>query len=163
MLLADRDLKFRASHPLRPYFCGEIETSRLKFQARSNISIEIENFERDQVFLIVGPSGSGMPRFVPICSVFFRFVPIKAFRTNQNKSGKPLSADPFCKSPRVFPPYGETCTVDHREAACVLANASNKTHQAILIVLREPGQTRTSQADGSLPCTSSFYVQISVP
>ena len=38
---------------------------------------------------------SGIPRFVPICSVFFRFV----FRTNQNKSGKPLSADPFCKSP----------------------------------------------------------------
>ena len=36
-----------------------------------------------------------MPRFVPICSDFFRFV----FRTNQNKSGKPLSADPFCKSP----------------------------------------------------------------
>ena len=39
----------------------------------------------------------GMPRFVPICSVFFQFVP--AFRTNQNKLGKPLSADPFCKSP----------------------------------------------------------------
>ena len=37
----------------------------------------------------------GMPRFVPICSVFFRFV----FRTHQNKSRKPLSADPFAKSP----------------------------------------------------------------
>ena len=34
-------------------------------------------------------------RFVLICSVFFRFVPI----CFQNKSGKPLSADPFCKSP----------------------------------------------------------------
>ena len=34
-------------------------------------------------------------RFLPISSDFFRFV----FRTNQNKSGKPLSADPFCKSP----------------------------------------------------------------
>ena len=39
-------------------------------------------------------------RFVPICSDFFRFV----FRTNQNKSGKPLSADPFCKSPNVVLP-----------------------------------------------------------
>ena len=34
-------------------------------------------------------------RFAPISSDLFRFV----FRTNQNKSGKPLSADPFCKSP----------------------------------------------------------------
>ena len=42
----------------------------------------------------------GIRRFVPICSVFFdlfRFV----FRTNQSKSGKPLSADPFCKSPTL--------------------------------------------------------------
>ena len=30
-------------------------------------------------------------RFVPFSSDLFRFV----FRTNQNKSGKPLSADPF--------------------------------------------------------------------
>ena len=37
---------------------------------------------------------SGIPRFVPVCSFLFRFV----FRTNQNKSGNPLSADPFCKS-----------------------------------------------------------------
>ena len=43
-------------------------------------------------------------RFVPICSVFFRFVPI-CFRTNQNKSGKPLSADPFCKSPIILLQY----------------------------------------------------------
>ena len=35
-----------------------------------------------------------MPRFVPTCSVFFPFVPI----CFQNKSGKLLSADPFCKS-----------------------------------------------------------------
>ena len=40
---------------------------------------------------------SGVPRFVPICSVFLRFVPI-CFQTNQNKSGKPLAADPSCKS-----------------------------------------------------------------
>ena len=33
-------------------------------------------------------------QFVLICSAFFRFV----LRTNQNKSGKPLSADPFCNS-----------------------------------------------------------------
>ena len=37
----------------------------------------------------------GIPRFVPICSVFFRFV----LRTNQSKSGRPLSADPFCRFP----------------------------------------------------------------
>ena len=43
---------------------------------------------------------AGMPRFVPICSDFFRFV----FRTNQNKLGKPLSADPFCKSPTIASP-----------------------------------------------------------
>ena len=73
-----------------------------------------------------GVGGRGSPRFVPICSdfpVFFRFVPVCApcfreypdlfrfvpicsdlfrfvFRTNQNKSGKPLSADPFRKSPK---------------------------------------------------------------
>ena len=35
-------------------------------------------------------------RFIPSCSDFFRFL----FRTNQNKSGKPLSADPSCKSPK---------------------------------------------------------------
>ena len=34
-------------------------------------------------------------RFAPFSSGLFRFV----CRTNQNKSGKPLSADPFCKSP----------------------------------------------------------------
>ena len=36
-------------------------------------------------------------RFVPICSNLFRFV----VRTNQNTSGKPLSADPFCRSPSL--------------------------------------------------------------
>ena len=36
-----REWNFRASHPPRPNFCGEIETSRLKF------SSEIEEFERD--------------------------------------------------------------------------------------------------------------------
>ena len=34
-------------------------------------------------------------RSAPFSSNFFRFV----FRTTQNKAGKPLSADPFCKSP----------------------------------------------------------------
>ena len=74
-----------------------------------------------------GVGRRGSPRFVLICSdfpVFFRFVPICVpcyreypdlfrfapfssdlfrfvFRTNQNKSGKPLSAGPFCKSPRA--------------------------------------------------------------
>ena len=75
----------------------------------------------------MGSAEGGSPRFVPICSdfpVFFRFVPICApcfrecpdlfrfvpfssdlfrfvFRPNRNKSGKPLSADPFCKSPII--------------------------------------------------------------
>ena len=40
-----------------------------------------------------------MFRFAPFSSDLFRFV----FRTNQNKSGKPLSADPFCKSPILTP------------------------------------------------------------
>ena len=39
---------------------------------------------------------SDLFRFAPISSDLFRFV----FRTNQNKSGKPLSADPFGKSPK---------------------------------------------------------------
>ena len=36
-------------------------------------------------------------RLAPISSDLFRFV----FRTNQTKSGRPLSADPFCKSPKI--------------------------------------------------------------
>ena len=45
---------------------------------------------------------SGMPRFVPICSNLLRFLPI----CFQNKSGKPLPAEPFCKSSRfvLIPP-----------------------------------------------------------
>ena len=55
----------RATHR-GPIFCGEIETSRLKFSsaARSKISIETENFDRDQIFLIVGR-----------CSVIQREIP----------------------------------------------------------------------------------------
>ena len=40
----DREWNFRASHPPRPYFSGEIETSRLKF------SSEIKNFDQDWKF-----------------------------------------------------------------------------------------------------------------
>ena len=44
----------RATHR-GPIFCGEIETSRLKFSSDiKKTSIEIENFDRDQIFLIVG-------------------------------------------------------------------------------------------------------------
>ena len=48
-------------------------------------------------FLFCGntPISSDLFRFAPISSDLFRFV----CRTIQNKSGKPLSADPFCKSP----------------------------------------------------------------
>ena len=41
---------------------------------------------------------SGIPRFVPVCSVFFRFVPI-CFQNKSEQIRDPLSADPFCKSP----------------------------------------------------------------
>ena len=46
----------RATHR-GPIFRGEIETSRVKFSSEIKNSIEIENFDRDQAFLIVGPSG----------------------------------------------------------------------------------------------------------
>ena len=52
------------------------------------------------------PSSSDLFRFAllvfGICSDLFRFAPISSdlfSEQNQNKSGKPLSADPFCKSP----------------------------------------------------------------
>ena len=52
---------FRSSHPPRPYFLvGKSRRRDWKFRARLKISIEIENFERDWIFLIVGPSGSTM-------------------------------------------------------------------------------------------------------
>ena len=55
----------------------------------------------------------GIPRFVPICSDFFRFV----FRTNQNESGKPLSADFFCKDPEnshsLLELISDFCTIRH--------------------------------------------------
>ena len=40
----ERERHFRASHPPRPYFCGEFDTSRLIF------SSEIKNFDRDSNF-----------------------------------------------------------------------------------------------------------------
>ena len=47
----------RATHR-GPFFCGGKSRHRdYNFRAGSNISIEIENFDRDQIFLIVGPSG----------------------------------------------------------------------------------------------------------
>ena len=42
---------------------------------------------------------AAIPRFAPISSDLLRFVPI----CFQNKSGKHLSADPFCKSPTAAP------------------------------------------------------------
>ena len=47
---SENEIFERATHR-GPMFCGEIETSRLKFP------IEIKNFDRDQIFLIVGASG----------------------------------------------------------------------------------------------------------
>ena len=51
------DWKFRASHPPRPYFCGEFETSRLKFSSGIK-KFDIENFERDWIFWSLGPLGN---------------------------------------------------------------------------------------------------------
>ena len=51
----------RATHR-GPIFCEEFETSRLKFSSEIEVSIEIENFERDWIFWIVGLSGSDGPR-----------------------------------------------------------------------------------------------------
>ena len=66
-------------------------------------------------FVPISPFSSDLFRFAflvfgntPICSDLFRFAPFSSdlfrfvFRTNQNKSGKPLSADPFCKSPNIL-------------------------------------------------------------
>ena len=38
----------------------------------------------------------------PICSDLLRFLPI-CFQNKSEKSGKPLSADPLCKSPKKGP------------------------------------------------------------
>ena len=46
----------RATHR-GPIFVGKSRHRDQNFRARSKISIEIENFDRDQIFLIVGPSG----------------------------------------------------------------------------------------------------------
>ena len=46
----------------------------------------------------------------PICSNLLRFLPI-CFRTNQNKSGKPLSAGPFASSRKVHASYDWTTGV----------------------------------------------------
>ena len=55
----EREWEFRASHRPRPYFCGEFETSRLKF------SSEIKNFERDCNFVwLLGPLGFCLKRLL---------------------------------------------------------------------------------------------------
>ena len=63
--------------------------------------------------------GHRFPRFLPICGPCFRECPDLLrffFRTNQNKSGKPLSADPFRKPPKkapdTFTPGGNYCIHD---------------------------------------------------
>ena len=62
----DRDWKFRSrmkfsSEPptVALFFVGKSRHRYQNFRARSKISIEIEHFDRDQIFLIVGPSGRG--------------------------------------------------------------------------------------------------------
>ena len=69
----EREWKFLASHPPRPYFFVGISRHRdLKIRSRLKLSIEIENFERDQFFLIVGPSGSTGSL---LCEMFYRTIP----------------------------------------------------------------------------------------
>ena len=60
----ERDWKFRArmkfsSEPLTAalFFVGHSRRRDWNFRARLKVSIEIKNFDRDWIFLIVGPSG----------------------------------------------------------------------------------------------------------
>ena len=55
----EREWNFRASHPPRPYFLwGKSRCRDWSFRARFKFSIEIDNSERDWIFLIVEPSGN---------------------------------------------------------------------------------------------------------
>ena len=52
-------MKFSSEPPTAAlFFVGKSRHRDQKFRARSKISIEIKNFDRDQFFLIVGPSGT---------------------------------------------------------------------------------------------------------
>ena len=52
-------MKFSSEPPTAALFLvGKSRHRDPNFRARSKISIEIENFDRDQIFLIVGPSGT---------------------------------------------------------------------------------------------------------
>ena len=54
----NRDWKFQASHPPKSLFLwGILKVRDWKFQARLKFSIEIESFNRDWFFSIVGPLG----------------------------------------------------------------------------------------------------------
>ena len=51
-------MKFSSEPPTTALFFGGNRDVEIKiFEQDQKISIEIENFDRDQVFLIVGPSG----------------------------------------------------------------------------------------------------------
>ena len=67
----DRHWKFRArmkfsSEPPTAalFFVGKSRRRDWNFRARSKISIEIKNFDRDQIFLIVGPSGNSSESYI---------------------------------------------------------------------------------------------------
>ena len=50
-------MKFSSEPPTAALFCGEIETSRLKFSSEIKKFDRDQNFDQDPIFLIVGPSG----------------------------------------------------------------------------------------------------------
>ena len=87
-------MKFSSEPPTAAlFFCGEIETSRLNFRARSKISSEIKNFDRDQIFLIVGPSGF-----------------------SQEPNAEPEPPEPSCQEPKPEPEPSSllNCTETHK-------------------------------------------------
>ena len=53
---SENEIFERATHR-GPIFVGKSRRRDRNFRARSKISIETKNFDRDQTFLIVGPSG----------------------------------------------------------------------------------------------------------
>ena len=76
----ERDWKFRARMKFSSapptaalFFVGKSRHRDWNFRARLNISIEIENFERDWIFSIVGPSGFGPSEKEFMCLISWEF------------------------------------------------------------------------------------------
>ena len=111
-------------------------------------------------FVPISPFSSDLFRFAllvfAICSDLFRFAPFSSdlfrfvFRTNQNRSGKPLSADPFCKSlkngPSRFPPFPT-------------AEPPNKVFVSLIFCYRTPRPQKVSEGGQNELCRKSLVFQ----